>query len=72
MLEKVLSEDHDYVYKFMRKMEFGEEKCIICRTNFVDKPGEFCNHYCSICTKLLDEMWNKFYEISLKEARNFY
>lgn len=70
MLEKALPSDkdswqhssHEEIVKFMRRMEFGEENCMICQKSFVDKPGEWCNHNCPECQKNIDEMWKKIYD----------
>lgn len=63
MLDKVLKDyKHKEIVKFMRRMEFGEENCMICQKFFVDKPGEWCNHNCPECQKNIDEMWEKIYD----------
>ena len=63
MLDKVLKDyEHEEIVKFMRRMEFGEEDCMICQKSFVDEPGEWCNHNCPDCQKNIDEMWEKIYD----------
>jgi len=63
MLDKVLTDyGHDRIVKFMRRMEFGEEDCMICQKIFVDKPGEWCSQNCPECQKNINEMWEKIHD----------
>lgn len=62
MLNEVLPRERDETVRFMRKMEFGEEFCMICQKLFIDKAGEWCNINCPDCQKRIDEMWEMVYD----------